>query len=99
MGTVRQEAVRAITSTRYHLNRVNFKQTHIKDLFAINVFNEEVQRQRPEMEKLQKELQAQMLAHRGEWEKNLQTMRRQMEQQRQELKRKLREMQKEATEI
>jgi glutamine synthetase len=46
LSNVRQQAVRAITSARYQLNRVNFKETHIKDLFGVNVFNEEVQRQR-----------------------------------------------------
>ena len=43
---VRQEAVRAIAGAEYRLNRVNFKETHIKDLFGVNVFNEEEQRQR-----------------------------------------------------
>src|SRR3954469_22291470 len=46
MSTVRQEAIRSIACTRHNLNRVNFKQTHVKDLFGVNVFNEEVQRQR-----------------------------------------------------
>jgi glutamine synthetase len=43
---VRQEAIRAIAGARHRLNRVNFKETHIKDLFGANVFNEEQQRQR-----------------------------------------------------
>ena len=30
----------------HNLNRVDFKKTHVKDLFGVNVFNEEVQRQR-----------------------------------------------------
>jgi glutamine synthetase len=42
----RQEAVRAIAAANHQLQRVNFKETHIKDLFGQNVFNEEVQRQR-----------------------------------------------------
>src|SRR5262249_53468485 len=46
MGTVRQEAIRAIAGAKHQLNRVDFKKTHIKDLFGINVFNEAVQRQR-----------------------------------------------------
>jgi glutamine synthetase len=43
---VRIEAINAIANGHYRLNRVNFKETHIKDLFGINVFNEEQQRQR-----------------------------------------------------
>jgi glutamine synthetase len=43
---VRQEAIAAIAGARYHLNRVNFKETHVAQLFGSNVFNEEVQRQR-----------------------------------------------------
>src|ERR671915_234361 len=46
MSTVRQEAVRAIACAKHTLNRVNFRDTHVKDLFGVNVFNEEVQRQR-----------------------------------------------------
>src|SRR3954452_20173291 len=46
MSTVRQEAIRNITCAKHQLNRVDFKKTHVKDLFGINVFNEEVQRQR-----------------------------------------------------
>jgi glutamine synthetase len=42
----RQEAIQAISRARYELQRVNFKETHIKDLYGINVFNEAVQRQR-----------------------------------------------------
>ncbi len=45
MSTVRQDAVRSIANTKHKLNYVDFKTTHIKDLFGINVFNEEVQRQ------------------------------------------------------
>src|SRR5262245_13670254 len=43
---VRKEAIKTIAGAQYTLNRVNFKETHIKDLFGINVFNEEVQRER-----------------------------------------------------
>src|SRR5947207_10434070 len=46
MSNVRQEAIRAIAGAKHHLNRVDFKKTHVKDLFGVNVFNEEVQRQR-----------------------------------------------------
>src|SRR5687767_450230 len=57
MSTVRQEAVRAIAGARHNLNRVDFKKTHVKDLFGVNVFNEEVQRSRlpkPAFKALQK---------------------------------------------
>ena len=46
MSTVRQEAIRTIACAKHQLNRVDFKTTHIKDLFGINVFNEEQQRAR-----------------------------------------------------
>ncbi|HEX3359041.1 MAG TPA: glutamine synthetase III [Tepidisphaeraceae bacterium] len=46
MSTVRQEAIKSIACAKHQLNRVDFKTVHIKDLFGINVFNEEVQRQR-----------------------------------------------------
>src|SRR6478752_2396163 len=46
MSNVRQEAIRSIACAKIQLNRVDFKTTHIKDLFGVNVFNEEVQRQR-----------------------------------------------------
>jgi glutamine synthetase len=42
----RQQALRAITGARHQLNRVDFKTTHLKDIFGANVFNEEVQRAR-----------------------------------------------------
>ena len=45
-GNFRSKAIQAISSTKHQLNRVNFKETHLKDLFGANVFNEEVQRQR-----------------------------------------------------
>jgi glutamine synthetase len=43
---VRQRAIEAIATARHHLQRVNFKETHIKDLFGVNVFSEAVQRER-----------------------------------------------------
>src|ERR1700757_3539591 len=42
----RQEAIRAIATARHHLQRVNFKETHVKDIFGENVFSEAVQRER-----------------------------------------------------
>src|SRR6516164_3323767 len=42
----RQEAIRAIAGAQYQLERVNFKETHIKELFGDNVFSEAVQRER-----------------------------------------------------
>src|SRR5207237_5509917 len=41
-----QQAVLAVATAKHQLNRVSFKETHLKDLFGANVFNEEVQRQR-----------------------------------------------------
>ncbi len=46
MSTVRQEAIRSIACARHQLNRVDFKKTHVKDLFGVNVFNEEIQKAR-----------------------------------------------------
>src|SRR5436190_12280726 len=46
MGSNRFDAVKAIATSKHQLNRVDFKTTHIKDLFGANVFNEEIQRQR-----------------------------------------------------
>src|SRR5437764_10572152 len=45
-ANLRREAIKTIATTQHQLNRVNFKETHIKDLYGINVFNEAVQRQR-----------------------------------------------------
>jgi glutamine synthetase len=45
-SNLRQQAIQAIASAKHRLNRVNFKETHIKDLFGVNVFNEAEQRQR-----------------------------------------------------
>jgi glutamine synthetase len=47
MGSnVRTQAIQAIVNANHQLNRVNFKETHLKDLYGENVFNEEIQRQR-----------------------------------------------------
>src|SRR5687767_7459325 len=57
MSNLRQQAIRAIATTKHQLNRVDFKHVHVKDLFGKNVFNEEVQRQRlprPVFEALQR---------------------------------------------
>jgi glutamine synthetase len=43
---IRHQAIQAIAAAKHCLNRVNFKETHIKDLYGINVFNEAAQRQR-----------------------------------------------------
>jgi glutamine synthetase len=42
----RQEAIRAIAGAQHQLERVNFKETHIKELFGDNIFSEAVQRER-----------------------------------------------------
>src|ERR1700689_5285300 len=44
--TPRQLAIQSIASATYQLNRVNFKETHVKELFGCNVFNEATQRER-----------------------------------------------------
>jgi glutamine synthetase len=46
MPNARQEAIKSIAAAKHQLNRVDFKTTHVKDLFGVNVFSEEVQRQR-----------------------------------------------------
>ena len=46
MLTPRQDAIKSIAAARHKLDRVDFKTTHIKDLFGTNVFNEETQRAR-----------------------------------------------------
>src|SRR5947209_6754680 len=46
MTSLRFQAVQAVASAKHQLNRVNFKDVPLKDLFGANVFNEEVQRQR-----------------------------------------------------
>src|SRR5436853_643150 len=45
-SNVRRDAIRAIAATKHLLNRVDFKSEHVKDMYGMNVFNEEVQRQR-----------------------------------------------------
>jgi len=45
-GSPRQEALAGIAAARYQLNTVDFRSVHIKDLFGVNVFSEEVQRER-----------------------------------------------------
>ncbi len=45
-ATARQEAMKAVATARHQLNHVDFRKTHVKDLFGINVFNEEAQRAR-----------------------------------------------------
>src|SRR5262245_33532443 len=45
-ANARQQAVQLIATTKHKLNRIDFKQTHIKELFGTNVFNEVEQRQR-----------------------------------------------------
>ena len=35
-ATNRQEAIQSIASATYQLNRINFKETHIKDLFEVD---------------------------------------------------------------
>src|SRR5579859_1620348 len=42
----RYAAIQAIATTRHKLNHVDFRKVHAKDLFGVNVFNEEVQKQR-----------------------------------------------------
>src|SRR6266566_1014866 len=45
-ANVRQDAINAIACARHKLNYVDFTTTHVKDLFGVNVFSEEVQQQR-----------------------------------------------------
>jgi glutamine synthetase len=46
MSNTRQQAIDAIANTEYDLNQIDFRTTHIKDLFGVNVFSEEVQKSR-----------------------------------------------------
>jgi glutamine synthetase len=46
MSTARQQAIDAIANTEYDLNQIDFRTTHIKDLFGSLVFSEEVQKER-----------------------------------------------------
>jgi glutamine synthetase len=43
---IRYDAIEAIASAEYDLQRVNFKDKHIKDLYGENVFSEAIQRER-----------------------------------------------------
>src|SRR3954452_6013993 len=45
-GTFRNQAIQAIALAKHELECVDFKETHIKEQFGSNVFNEAVQRQR-----------------------------------------------------
>src|SRR3954466_4352903 len=45
-ANVRQEAITSIACAKHQLNRIDFKKTHVKDLYGVNVFSEEVQRER-----------------------------------------------------
>src|SRR5205807_1896362 len=46
MSNARQTAIHTIATTEYDLNQLDFRTTHLKDLFGVNVFNEEVQKAR-----------------------------------------------------
>ncbi len=46
MSYTRQQAVQAIATARHELGRLDFRTTHIKDLFGTSVFGEDEQRQR-----------------------------------------------------
>jgi glutamine synthetase len=43
---LRQTALNAVIATEYQLQQVNFKETHMKDLFGEHVFSEAIQRER-----------------------------------------------------
>ncbi|MFQ3591959.1 MAG: glutamine synthetase III, partial [Gemmataceae bacterium] len=45
-SSLRQTALQAIATTKYTLSHINYKDGHIKDLFASRVFSEAVQRER-----------------------------------------------------
>src|SRR3954454_17266243 len=45
-SNLRHDAIRSIATAKHQLNRVDFTTVHVKDLYGVNVFNEEVQRQR-----------------------------------------------------
>lgn len=46
MSTARQKAIEAIANTEYDLNQIDFRTTHLKELFGALVFSEEVQKAR-----------------------------------------------------
>ncbi len=45
-STVRQQAIQAIATAQHQLSQIDFRTTHIKDLFGVNVFSEEEQKAR-----------------------------------------------------
>ncbi|HEX4591854.1 MAG TPA: glutamine synthetase III, partial [Gemmataceae bacterium] len=45
-ANVRQRILETISGAQHRLNRVNFRDVHVKDIFAQNVFSEAVQRER-----------------------------------------------------
>jgi glutamine synthetase len=45
-ANARFAALQAVAAARHELQRVNFREVHIKDLFGENVFNEAIQRER-----------------------------------------------------
>jgi len=45
-STVRQEAIKSIVGTKHKLDQIDFKTTHVKDLFGSLVFSEEAMKQR-----------------------------------------------------
>src|SRR5215471_14235146 len=46
MSTPRQAALKAIATTEYELDRIDFRAAHLKELFGTLVFSEEAQRAR-----------------------------------------------------
>jgi glutamine synthetase len=45
-NNIRSQAIQAIANSKHVLERLDFHETPLKDLFGCNVFNEEVQRER-----------------------------------------------------
>src|SRR5689334_21220075 len=46
MPNARQAALKAVATNRHKLNHVDFRTKHASEMFGVNVFNEEVQKQR-----------------------------------------------------
>ncbi|HEY1683148.1 MAG TPA: glutamine synthetase III [Tepidisphaeraceae bacterium] len=47
MGSnMRQQALSSIVAAKHHLNHVDFRKVHLKDLYGVNVFNDTAQRSR-----------------------------------------------------
>lgn len=46
MSNARQKAIEAIATTEYDLNQIDFRTAHLKELFGVLVFSEEVQKAR-----------------------------------------------------